>query len=90
MNMNIDRKTPIGKAVQTDIEHDARPEVEGHVQAGLRDNNRDRIQRATEETSPEADAEVENHRSFSAQIHDVPEGDGDDQEPEVEGHIKRF
>lgn len=28
--MNIDRKTPIGKAVPTEIEPDQEPEVEGH------------------------------------------------------------
>lgn len=88
--MNIDRKTPIGKAVPTEIESDARPEVEGHFQARMHDNDLGRILRQGEESVPEGEPEVEGHRSFAARMLDVPEEEGDDQEPEVEGHIKRF
>lgn len=83
--MNIDRKTPIGKAVDTSHDDD-RPEVAGHRQAG---NPLERKTFGEEAAVHEEDPEVEGHRQAGNPLDrktfgeeaTVPESD-----PEVEGH----
>lgn len=89
--MNIDRKTPIGKAVDTSHDDD-RPEVEGHGRKAFDPMDR----RAFGEQAAESEPEVEGHRrlnpldrkAFDAE-QATPDEAPDDDAGSVEG-IRRF
>jgi hypothetical protein len=87
--MNIDRKTPIGKAVDTSHDDD-RPEVEGHRRVV---NPLDRKTFGEEATIPESEPEVEGHRRVVNPLDRMTFGEEaavPEEDPEVEGHMRRF
>jgi hypothetical protein len=85
--MNIDRKTPIGKAVDTSHDDD-RPEVEGHKRL----SPMDRRSFGEEAAVHEEDPEVEGHRRAAYPLDRRSFGEEaavHEEDPEVEGH-RRF
>jgi hypothetical protein len=80
--MNIDRQTPIGKAVESPLSEDDRPEVEGHRR--IYRMQEDAQQTGSFETDNES-TEVEGHRH----IHRMQEDVQDAEDPEVEGHLRK-
>jgi hypothetical protein len=85
--MNIDRKTPIGKAVDTS-HGDDRPEVEGHR---IMRDPLDRKMFGEDATVPESEPEVEGHRRLPPMDRKMfgEEAAVPEEDPEVEGH-RRF
>ena len=92
--MNSDRKTPIGKAVDSSFTDDDRPEVEGH--RGARMNTpglQDRVFFKHEDVESSAGAEVEGHRGARMntpepqdRVFFVDDEAGSTADAEVEGH----